>query len=143
MALNQHQVVTFNDGEPLDPVKLNKLAQNIDTLYQMTSIANQTDGDGNSATPVFFTLAHTFEKLGAGKLATHPFNFGDKFTYDEITSGKVFVNVSIRSTLSADDNITVSVSKVKANTPTIYAVNKGKGTKTVSVDVIAMVLRPV
>ena len=143
MAVNQHQVVTFNDGEPLDPVKLNKLASNIDTLYQMTSVSNQTDNDGNSAVPIIFTLPYTFESVGVNKMEKYTFNFGDKFTNDEITSGKVFATVSIRSGLSADDNITVSISNIKNNTPTIYCVNKGKSAKKISVDVIAVVLRPI
>jgi hypothetical protein len=144
MAVNQHQVVTFNDGEPLDPVKLNKLASNIDTLYQMTSVSNQTDNSGNSATPIFFTLFHKFEDVGVGQVATHPFNFQNSaFRNEEITGGKVFAAVSVRSGLGKDDNITVSISGITSGQPTIYAVNKGKNVKTIAVDVIAMVLRPV
>jgi hypothetical protein len=109
----------------------------------MTSVSNQTDNDGNSATPIIFTLPHTFESVGVNKMEKHTFNFGDKFTNDEITSGKVFATVSIRSGLSADDNITVSISNIKNNTPTIYCVNKGKSAKKISVDVIAVVLRPI
>ena len=144
MSVNQHQVVTFNDGEPLDPTKLNKLASNIDTLYMMTSVANQTDNDGNSATPIFFTLFHTFEDVGVGAMATHSFNFQNSaFRQEEIAGGKVFASVSVRSGLSKDDNITVSISGIKSGQPTIYCVNKGKNVRDIAVDVIAMVLRPV
>lgn len=143
MTLNRHQVVTFNDGEPLDPVKLNKLAQNIDTLYQMTSLANQTNEDGNLAVPVIFTMFHRFEDVKPGQMKEKTFNFGDKFTKEEIDAGKVYAVASLRSALNKEDNITVSISGIKS-TPTIYVVNNGKDTrKTIAVDVIAIVMREV
>ena len=143
MSYNQHQVVTFNDGEPLDPTKLNKLSQNIDTLYKRTSVGNQTDGSGNPAVPIIFTLLHKFEEVAPGSVETFPFNFGDKFSADEISTGQVHAVASNRSTLSKGDNITVSVGKITSS-PTIYVSNAGKNAKkNVYVSVIAIVLREV
>jgi hypothetical protein len=142
MAVNQHNAVTFNDGEPLDPVKLNKLSQNIDNLFQMTSVSNQTDNSGNPAAAIVFTKYHKFEDVGAGKMDKLTFNFGDKFTPDEIKSGKVFAVASLRNSLTADDNMMVSVTGI-TTTPTIYVVNKGKKPRDIAVGIIAIVLREV
>ena len=141
MASNQHQVVTFNEGEPLDPVKLNKLASNIDNLYKMQSVANQTNDAGNPAVPIIFQKLFKFEDVGAGSIVTEAFNFGSTFTESEIKSGKIHAVAGVRNGLTKDDNITVSIASITTN-PTVYVVNKGKK-RNIYVDVIAIYLKEV
>ena len=108
----------------------------------MTSVSNQTDNSGNPATAIVFTKYHKFEDVGAGKMDKLTFNFGDKFTEDEIKSGKVFAVASLRNSLTADDHMMVSVTGI-TTTPTIFVVNKGKKARDIAVGVIAIVLREV
>jgi len=141
MATNQHQVVTFNEGEPLDPVKLNKLVQNIDNLYKMQSLANQTNDAGNPAVPIIFQKLFKFEDVGVGSVVTEAFNFGNTFTEAEIKSGKIHAVAGVRNGLTKDDNITVSIASITSN-PTVYVTNKGKK-RSIYVDVIAIYMKEV
>ena len=141
MASNQHQVVTFNEGEPLDPVKLNKLASNIDNLYKMQSLANQTNDAGNPAVPIIFHQLFKFEEVGAGAIVTEAVNNGSKYTQSEIKSGNIHAVAGLRNGLTKDDNITVSIASITTN-PTVYVVNKGKK-RNIYVDVIAIYLKEV
>ncbi len=143
MAVNQHNAVTFNDGEPLDPVKLNKLAKNIDNLYKMTSLANQTTGDGSLAVPVVFTHYEYFREVEPGKVKTAPLTMTNVYSQDEMKSGKIYVVASVRSGLSDKNNITVSVSGVKDLAPKIFLVNNGPKERNIGVDVIAIFMKEV
>lgn len=138
---NTFTPVVFNDGEPLDPTKLNQLSANVNNIFQSASLANQTSG-GTLSIPVVFTKFMQFENVPPGKVKTAPISFGEKFTADELASGKVFAVAGCRSGLGDGNNITVSISGIKTN-PTVYAVNNGEKDKTISVDIIAIVMREV
>jgi hypothetical protein len=143
MTINQHQAVTFNDGEPLDPVKLNKLAKNIDNLYKMTSLANQTTGDGSLAVPLIFTHYENFREVEVGKVVTAPLPMTNTYSESEMRSGKIYVVASVRSGLGNKNSITVSVTGVKDLAPKIYLVNNGPKERNIAVDVIAVYMKEV
>ena len=84
MATNEFIPVVFNDGEPLDPTKLNNLVRNINNVYQSAaiSLSNSTTGT-NPQVPVIFTFRHKFENVKAGTPQNIPFNFGDRFTKED------------------------------------------------------------
>ena len=142
MSLNQHQVVTFNDGEPLDPVKLNKLSQNINTLYERTALTNQTTQSGNIAVPIIFTAFLKFSKVGPGKAKEQPINMSTVFSDSELKSGRVFAVAGCRSQLDDGDDVSVSITDITTS-PKVCVVNSGKESKTISVDVIAVLLKEV
>lgn len=142
MTTNEFLPVVFNDGEPLDPTKLNQLVKNVNNIYQSASLANQTSS-GTLAIPIIFTQFMQFEKVKPGQMASRAITFGEKFTSDEIQAGKVYAVAGCRSGLGDGDNITVSISGIKTN-PTVFVVNNHpKDSKTISVDIIAMVMREV
>jgi hypothetical protein len=143
MATNEFIPVVFNDGEPLDPTKLNNLVRNINNVYQSAaiSLSNSTTGT-NPQVPVIFTFRHKFENVKAGTPQNIPFNFGDRFTKEEIAAGKVYVATGVKSSVTDKDVITASVGGV-TTTPTLYVNFSGNGTRTIYVDVIAICMRDI
>jgi hypothetical protein len=143
MATNEFIPVVFNDGEPLDPTKLNNLVKNINNVYQTAaiSLSNSTTGT-NPQVPVIFTFRHKFENVKAGTPQNIPFNFGDKFKSDEIASGKVYVSTGVKASIKDKDVITASVGGV-TTTPTLFVNFSGDGTRTIYVDVIAICMRDI
>ena len=146
MATNSFTAVTFNDGEPLDPTKLNKLVDNINNIYQSNSLSLSNAGSANGTTiqtPVIFTFRHKFENVGAGKPQNTVFNFGDKFTQAELNASKVYVSTGIKASINDKDVITASVGGVNTGSPTLFVNFSGDGSRTIYVDVIAICMRDI
>ena len=143
MATNEFIPVVFNDGEPLDPTKLNNLVKNINNVYQSAaiSLSNSTQGS-TPQVPVIFTFRHKFENVIAGKPQSTVFNFGDRFKEQEITGGKVYVSTGVKAAVSDKDVITATVGGVTTN-PTLFVNFSGNGTRTIYVDVIAICMRDI
>ena len=58
--------VVFNEGEPLDPTKLNKLQESLTEVFK-TSLSNLTvDENGSTTTPLIY-----FDKINSGALAAN------------------------------------------------------------------------
>jgi hypothetical protein len=147
MATNEFIPVVFNDGEPLDPTKLNNLVKNINNVYQSSaiSLSNSTLSDGTKLqTPVVFTYRHTFQNVSAGKSAqTHSFNFNSRFTDDELKANKVFVTTGITNAIGDNDNVNIAIGDVKTGNPKIFCSMTGTGSRNISVDVIAICMRDI
>jgi hypothetical protein len=147
MATNEFIPVVFNDGEPLDPTKLNNLVRNINNVYQSSaiSLSNQTNSDGTALqTPVIFTYRYSFQDVTAGKAAqSHVFNFNGRFTNDELTAGKVYVTTGVTNAVGDTDNINVAVSDIKSGSPKLWCSMTGTKSRNVSVDVIAICMRDI
>ena len=143
MATNSFIPVTFNDGEPLDPTKLNKLVENINNIYQSNAISLSNSTTGTSLqVPVIFTFRHKFENVSAGKPQNTQFNFGDKFTQAEISASKVYVATGVKASVSDKDVITETVGGV-TTTPTLFVNFNGDGTRTIYEDGIAICMRDI
>jgi len=147
MATNEFIPVTFNDGEPLDPTKLNKLVQNINNIYQSNALSLSNAGSADGTTlqvPVIFTYRYTFQNVKAGASAqTHTFNFNNKFTPADLNANKVFVTTGITNAVGDNDNVNVAISDVKTGAPKIFCSMTGTGTRNVSVDVIAICMKDI
>ncbi len=136
MATNSFIPVTFNDGEPLDPTKLNKLVDNINNIYQSNAISLSNSSTGTAPqVPVIFTFRHKFENVAAGKPQSTVFNFGDKFTQAELSASKVYVSTGIKASINDKDVITASVGGVNTGSPTLFVNFSGDKTRTIYVDV--------
>ncbi len=145
MATNEFIPVVFNDGEPLDPTKLNNLVKNVNNVYQTASLANALNSSGTKTlTPVIFTGRVKFESVKSGGVVSDSINFGDRFTKDELAAGKVYISLGVRAALSAKDNITATISGATSTTPKIYVTYDGDGKNpNINVDVIAICMREV
>jgi hypothetical protein len=145
MATNEFIPVVFNDGEPLDPTKLNNLVRNINNVYQSAaiSLSNSTTGT-NPQVPVIFTYRHVFQDVTAGAPAQkHSFNFNSKFTNDELNANKVYVTTGVTNAVGDKDNINIAISNVKSGAPTIWCSMVGDKTRNVSVDIIAICMKDI
>ncbi len=146
MSTNEFIPVVFNDGEPLDPTKLNNLVKNVNNVYQSASLANASvSGSTVLQTPVIFTYRHRFENVKAGVAPqTHSFTFGGKFTNEELTQKKVFVATGITSGVGDNDNVNVQIGDIQTGSPKIYVSMQGTGARpVVNVDVIAICMRDI
>jgi hypothetical protein len=132
MPINPFEAVVFNEGEPLDPDKLNKLQTNIANTYQTSStLYNATKGSQTVAyVPIMNSHYVEFEKLEPGVVSKLGFDPGTMFT------GIPFVVACLRSDLSKGEQVSVSVINV-SNKPEIVIVSNQKRGKT-RVDWIAM-----
>jgi hypothetical protein len=144
MATNEFIPVVFNDGEPLDPTKLNNLVKNINNVYQSAaiSLSNSTEGS-TPQVPVIFTFRHKFENVKAGTPQSIPFSFGDKFKKEEISAAKIYVSTGIRAAVSDKDVITATVGGMTSASQTLFVNFSGNGTRTIYVDVIAICMRDI
>lgn len=147
MATNSFTAVTFNDGEPLDPSKLNKLVDNINNIYQSNALSLSNAGSAtgtNLQVPIIFTYRYTFQNVKAGSAAqTHSFNFNNKFTKEELNANKVFVTTGITNAVGDNDNVNIAISDVKTGVPKMFCSMTGTGTRNVSVDVIAICMKDI
>jgi hypothetical protein len=148
MATNEFIPVVFNDGEPLDPTKLNNLVKNINNVYQSAalSLSNSTNSDGTQVlqTPIIFTYRHVFQDVTAGAPAQkHSFNFNNRFTNDELNANKVYVTTGVTNAVGDKDNINIAISNVKSGAPTIWCSMVGDKTRNVSVDIIAICMKDI
>jgi hypothetical protein len=145
MTTNEFIPVVFNDGEPLDPTKLNNLVKNVNNVYQSASLANQTNSDGTKlSTPVIFTGRVKFSGVKSGTIVSDTINFGQLFNDDELKAGKVYVSLGVRAAISAKDSISASISGATTTTPKIYCAYDGDGTSpNINIDVIAVCMREV
>ncbi len=122
MPINPFEAVVFNEGEPLDPDKLNKLQTNIANTYQTSStLYNATVGQQSQPyVPVLDSGYWTFENLKAGKRAS------TKLTFNTAFSGIPHVIAGIRSDLRDGEQISVSVINLTGNPEIVCISNKDK-----------------
>ena len=145
MTTNEFIPVVFNDGEPLDPTKLNNLVKNVNNVYQSAALANSTNSDGTKLqVPVIFTFRHKFEDVKAGKPQSTVFSFGDKFTQAELSGNKIYVSTGVKASVSDKDVITATLGGVTTGSPTLFVNFVGDGTRSaIYVDVIAICMRDI
>lgn len=105
MPINPFEAVVFNEGEPLDPDKLNKLQTNVANAYQTSStLYNATVGQQTQAyIPVMNCGSHTFENLKAGVKQSQKFDPGTMFATTP------YVVIGVRGPLRDKEQISVSV----------------------------------
>jgi hypothetical protein len=143
MATNEFVAVTFNDGEPLDPVKLNQLSKNVTNIYQSAALANSSGGTSIQV-PIVFTYRYVFQNVTANKPGqTHTFNFGGKFDPKDLSAGKVYIATSVTSAMGDADNVNISIKDAKTASPTMYCSMTGTGTRNISVDLIAICMKDI
>lgn len=132
MATNPFETVVFNEGEPLDVDKLNKIQTNVANAYQLSNaLTNATVGtQTQSYVPVMNSGYVIFEKLEANKKATIAFEPGSMFTATPV------VVAGLRSGISDGEQISVSV--INLTTKPEIAIISTKARTNVRVEWIAM-----
>jgi hypothetical protein len=100
--------IVFNEGEPLDPNKLNQLQTNLADIYKTSSsLVNATLNDqGSSSVPIVFSNQRTWtSKLNANqKYTSSPAALPSSFNFNS----PIYVTASVAQALPANTQITVS-----------------------------------
>lgn len=133
MPINPFEAVVFNEGEPLDPDKLNKLQTNIANTYQTSStLYNATVGNQTVAYVPIMNCGSLEFDLTANVAAKKSFDPGTMFTNDP----PPHVVATINGVISDKEQISLSVVGVGTK-PEIYVIST-KARKGVRVDWIAI-----
>lgn len=132
MPINPFEAVVFNEGEPLDPDKLNKLQTNVANAYQTSAtLYNATAGQQTQPyIPIMNSGTFTFKELKAGKRKAEPFSPGNMF------EGIPHVVVGIRTDIRDGEQISVSAINLTGSPHLVCISNKDKAS--LQVEWIAM-----
>lgn len=113
MPLDPFQTVTFNEGEPLDPNKLNDIQKNANVAYQASSVVyNSTQNSQSNPTVPIIKSGHLdFGKMSAKEIKTLA------LPSDLLIAGTPVPHVvaSLRTKSEKDQIVTVSVHEIATN----------------------------
>jgi len=130
--------VVFNEGEPLDPKKLNDLRLNITNTYATASSLQNSTSSGTQ-TILMDTGQTPSVTVTVGKIGTVALPINAKFG----STIPTFV-VSLGSTLAAGDSVSVGVTNTSTQTPkaviSYSAAPKGTTSKSFVINYIAFAL---
>lgn len=119
MPLDPFKTITFNEGEPLDPNKLNDMQKNTNVAYQASNVVyNSTlNSQSNPVVPVIKSGSLQFGGLAAKEIKTL------QLPSDLLIAGLPAPQVvaCLRSKSSKDQIVTVSVHEIATNpSVTVY-----------------------
>lgn len=133
------ETITFNEGEPLDPNKLNKLQENIVTTYSnANTLFNSTlNGQTSSFKPII--NAGTVECTGVSKGTTKSFDIdlGTGFSTSSNDPSPRIV-VSLSGGLATGDSVILSVAGASTASPKLWISNVNSAKSTFNVTWIAV-----
>jgi hypothetical protein len=140
MAIDPFKVITFNEGEPLDPNKLNDLQKNTSSAYQASSVAYNTTLNSQSepVIPVIKSGTLEFGDMKAGDLKTKT------LPADLVTAGLPTPQVvaTFRNQVAKGQHVTVSVHTI-TGTPGVTVYVSGKDRDNLLVDWIAVTYKTI
>jgi hypothetical protein len=140
MALDQFKEVTFNEGEPLDPNKLNDIQKNTRTSFQASNIVyNSTlNAQSNPIVPVIKSGSINFGDVKMGETKTKI------LPTDLAIAGLPLPHVvaTFRNEVVKGQHVTVSVHEIATN-PSITVYVSGKDRANLLVDWIAVTYKEV
>ena len=128
--------VTFQDGEPVDPVKLNDLQAQITKIEAVTNRLQIqiSAGDGTQTTRIPIITGGTFNvDVTAGTVYTQDINFGTVYNDNEIPD----VVACVRSGISKTVDVSVQVINVSKSPQVQIKATGYTGTKKIYVSWIA------
>lgn len=141
MAIDPFKVITFNEGEPLDPNKLNDLQKNTSSAYQASSVVYNTtlNSQSDPVVPVIKSGSIVFGKMKAGTKETKA------LPADLLIAGLPTPQVvaTFRNEVKAGQNVTVSVHEVATNPSISVAVSGADMSVDLRVDWIAVTYKTV
>ena len=136
------ETITFNEGEPLDPNKLNKLQENIVTTYSTANNLFNSTLDGQTSSFKAITNAGTVECTGVSKGTTKSFDLDLGTGFSNVSSNPPRIVVSLSGGLATGDSITLSVSGAATASPKLWVSNVNSAKSTFNVTFIAVQMLP-
>ena len=136
------ETITFNEGEPLDPNKLNKLQENIVTTYSTANNLFNSILDGQTSSFKAITNAGTVECTGVSKGTTKSFDLDLGTGFSNVSSNPPRIVVSLSGGLATGDSITLSVAGAATASPKLWVSNVNSSKSTFNVTFIAVQMLP-
>jgi len=132
------ETITFNEGEPLDPNKLNKLQENIVTTYATANSLFNSTLDGQTSSFKAITNAGIVQCTGVSKGTTKSFDLDLGTGFSNVSSNPPRISVSLAGELKTGDSITLSVAGTATASPKIFISNVNSTKNTFNVMWIAV-----
>ena len=132
------ETITFNEGEPLDPNKLNKLQENIVTTYSTANNLFNSTLDGQTSSFKAITNAGTVECTGVSKGTTKSFDLDLGTGFSNVSSNPPRIVVSLAGGLATGDSVTLSVAGAATASPKLWVSNVNSAKSTFNVTFIAV-----
>jgi hypothetical protein len=136
------ETITFNEGEPLDPNKLNKLQENIVTTYATANNLFNSTLDGQTSSFKAITNAGTVECKGVSKGTTKSFDLDLGTGFSNVSSNPPRIVVSLAGGLATGDSVTLSVAGAATASPKLWISNANSAKSTFNVTWIAVQMSP-
>jgi len=136
------ETITFNEGEPLDPNKLNKLQENIVTTYANSNTLFNSVLDGQTSSFKTVTNAGTVKCSGVSKGTSQSFEIDLGTGFSNISSYPPRIVVSLAGGLRAGESVTLSVSGAATLSPRVHVSNVNSASNTFDVTWIAVQMSP-
>lgn len=132
--------VVFNEGEPLDPQKLNDLSTNIKESFDVSD--NLYNNTINNITESFKAIVYagSVEARDLSPNTPKPFeiNLGQGFEEGE----PIYITATPRGIVRANENINITIYR-GSDTPKIYVQTNNKERRSITIDWIAVQLKKV
>ena len=137
------ETITFNEGEPLDPNKLNKLQENIVTTYSnANTLFNSTlNGQTSSFKPIINAGTLQCTDVSKGRTRSFDIDLGNGFSTSSNDPSPRIV-VSLSGGLKVGDSVTLSVSGASTGSPKLHISNVNSSDTTFNVTWIAVQMSP-
>ena len=132
------ETITFNEGEPLDPNKLNKLQENIVNTYATANNLFNSTLDGQTSSFKAITNAGTIECSGVSKGTTKSFSLDLGTGFSNISTNPPRIVVSLSGGLGTGDSVTLSVAGAATASPNVWVSNVNSSKSTFNVTWIAV-----
>jgi hypothetical protein len=132
------ETITFNEGEPLDPNKLNKLQENIITTYATANNLFNSTLDGQTSSFKAITNAGSIECTGVSKGTTKSFDIDLGTGFSNASTNPPRIVVSLSGGLGTGDSITLSVAGASTSSPKLWVSNVNSAKSTFNVTWIAV-----
>ena len=132
------ETITFNEGEPLDPNKLNKLQENIITTYATANNLFNSTLDGQTSSFKAITNAGSIECTGVSKGTTKSFDIDLGTGFSNASTNTQRIVVSLSGGLGTGDSITLSVAGASTSSPKLWVSNVNSAKSTFNVTWIAV-----
>ena len=132
------ETITFNEGEPLDPNKLNKLQENIVSTYATANNLFNSTLDGQTSSFKAVTNAGIVECTGVSKGTTKSFDIDLGTGFSNASTNPPRIVVSLSGGLGTGDSVTLSVAGAATSSPKLWVSNVNSAKSTFNVTWIAV-----
>lgn len=132
------ETITFNEGEPLDPNKLNKLQENIVSTYATANNLFNSTLDGQTSSFKAVTNAGIVECTGVSKGTTKSFDIDLGTGFSNASTNPPRIVVSLSGGLGTGDSVTLSVAGAATSSPKLWVSNVNSAKSTFNVTWVAV-----